>query len=413
MSLIRTLILFLAIPAASLAGAAAFAWSGTDGWSTQEINILSSLRLSQLEPTPSDPSNRYEGMPAAAELGKRLFFDRRFSSNGQVSCASCHDPEQQFQDGRPVGRGVGTGARRTMPVAGLAYSPFLFWDGRKDSAWSQALGPLEDPAEHGGNRLAYAHVVQSAYRQEYEALFGRMPDLSRLPRHAAPLGDEKQQAAWNALDEQTREAVSRVFANMGKAIAAYEKSLQIGESRLDRYLEGVVKRDAGSHSMLTAEEKNGLRIFIGKGQCVTCHNGPLLSDQHFHNTGVPQRNAAKPDSGRRTAIAKVVGDEFNCLGRFSDARPQDCSELRFIAREDHSLDAAFKTPSLRNVALRPPYMHAGQKATLADVIQHYREAPAAALGHSELKRIEMSDREAQDLAAFMATLSGAIREQGR
>jgi len=398
----------------SIAGAAsAFPWGGADGWSKQEMEVLSSLRLSQLAPAPEDRSNRYEGLPAAVELGKRIFFDKRFSSNGEVSCASCHDPKQQFQDGRELGRGVGTGARRTMPVVGLAHSPFLFWDGRKDSAWSQALGPLEDPAEHGGNRVAYARVLQANYQKEYEAVFGPMPGLARLPRDAGPLGDDRQRAAWKELDEPTRQAVSRVFANMGKAIAAYEKTLHYGASRMDRYLDGIVSRDASAYNVLSQQEKNGLRVFIGKGQCVTCHSGPLLSDQHFHNTGIPQRNPAKPDTGRRAAIAKVTRDEFNCMGPFSDAGKEDCDELRFIAQEDHSLDAAFKTPSLRNVALRAPYMHAGQKQTLADVVDHYRKAPASRVGHSELKRIELSEQEARDLVAFLGTLSGPILERGQ
>lgn len=402
------------VAVASIAGtASAFTWGGVDGWSKQELSVLSSLRLSQLAPAPVDRSNRYEDAPAAAELGKRIFFDKRFSSNGEVSCASCHDPKQQFQDGRELGRGVGTGARRTMPVAGLAYSPFLFWDGRKDSAWSQALGPLEDPAEHGGNRVAYAHVLQASYQKEYEAVFGPMPDLARLPSNAGPLGDDGQRAAWKAMNEPARQAVSRVFANMGKAIAAYEKTLHYGASRLDRYLEGVTARNAATYEVLTQQEKNGLRVFIGKGQCVTCHNGPLLSDQHFHNTGVPQRNPAKPDTGRRAAIAKVTRDEFNCMGPFSDAGKDDCDELRFIAQEDHSLDAAFKTPGLRNVALRAPYMHAGQKQTLSEVVDHYRKAPASAVGHSELKRIDLSDQEARDLEAFLGTLSGPIVERGQ
>lgn len=413
-SKIRITFTMAIVAVASLAGvASAFTWGGADGWNGQEISVLSSLRLSQLGPAPEDRSNRYEGMPAAAELGKRIFFDQRFSSNGEVSCASCHDPKQQFQDGRELGRGVGTGARRTMPVGGLAYSPFLFWDGRKDSAWSQALGPLEDPAEHGGNRVAYARVLQANYQKDYEAVFGPMPGLAHLPRDAGPLGDDRQRAAWKEQDERTRQSVSRVFANMGKAIAAYEKTLQYGASRLDRYLEGVAVRDSAAYDVLTQQEKNGLRVFIGKGQCVTCHTGPLLSDQHFHNTGIPQRNAAKPDSGRRAAIAKVTRDEFNCMGPFSDAGKDDCGELRFIAQEDHSLDAAFKTPGLRNVALRAPYMHAGQKQTLAEVVEHYRKAPASTVGHSELKRIDLSDQEARDLVAFLGTLSGPILERGQ
>lgn len=347
-----------------------FGLNGFDGWSAGEITILSSMRLSELAPVPVDPSNGYESSRAAVKLGERLFSDRRFSGNGAVSCASCHEPDRQFQDGRPLGQGMGTGARRTMPVVGAGYSPFLFWDGRKDSLWSQALGPLEDPAEHGGNRTAYAHVLKAHYRADYEAVFGSMPDLARLPKEAGPLGTREQQTAWNNMSEDARRAVSQVFANMGKALAAYQKTLQFRESRMDRYVEGVVRRDAAASRLLSPSEKNGLRIFIGKGQCVTCHSGPLLTDQHFHNTGIAPRTAGRPDLGRRAALAKVMNDEFNCLGRYSSARPEQCEELRFLAADDHAMEAAFKTPSLRNVALRAPYMHAGQMASLDVVIRH-------------------------------------------
>ena len=172
--------------------------------------------------------------------------------------------------------------------------------------------------------------------------------------------------------------------------------------------------------MLRANEVSGLRLFIGKAQCVTCHNGPLFTDQQFHNTGVPPRNAATPDIGRAAATAKVRGDEFNCLGRFSDARPAQCQELRFMVSEDPALEGAFKTPGLRGVAQRPPYMHAGQIATLDQVVRHYVEAPHAKVGHSELTHtharktervhvertpIELTDAEAADLMSFLGTLN--------
>ncbi|QAU33050.1 cytochrome c peroxidase [Janthinobacterium sp. 17J80-10] len=379
-----------------------------DGWTREEMAILASLSLKQLPPAPKDPSNAYEALPAAVHLGERIFADRRFSSNGAVSCASCHQPDKHFQDGAPLGLGVGTGSRRTMPVVAADHSPFLFWDGRKDSLWSQALGPLEDPAEHGGNRLAYAHLMQAHYRKDYEAIFGAMPDLRHFPKHASPAGTPLHKTTWNTMPESARHDVSRIFANMGKALAAYQKTLQHGESRLDRYVEGVVSGDQPSLQILSPEEKHGLRIFIGKGNCITCHNGPLLTDQHFHNTGVPQRHEKTPDMGRYAAIDKVMNDEFNCLGRYSDAKPELCEELNFIAAADHTTKAAFKTPGLRNVASRPPYMHAGQLASLEDVVRHYANAPASAAGHSELKPINLSEQEVRDVIAFLHTLSSPI-----
>jgi len=390
------------------------------GWSAAERGVILSLALDRLVPASPDPSNAFEDDPAAAALGKRLFADTRFSRNQLVSCASCHAPEKQFQDGLPVGRGVGTGTRRAMPIAGTGYNAWFFWDGRKDSLWSQALGPLEDAVEHGGNRTRFARVLQTHYRADYEAAFGPMPYLAQLPQDAGPLGNDAEKAAWAAMTPQSRERVSRVFANMGKAIAAYEKRLAYGESRFDRYARALAADDAGASALLTAREASGLRVFIGRGQCVTCHNGPLFTDQHFHNTGVPQRSAAQPDRGRAAAVAKVQADEFNCLGRFSDAHPEQCAELRFIATDDATLEGAFKTPSLRNVALRAPYMHAGQFARLEDVIAHYAAAPVAGVGHSELPHghggrapIRLSAEDADDLVAFLATLSGPIAERLR
>jgi cytochrome c peroxidase len=153
-----------------------------DRWTVDEIGVLASLRLSELPPLAADPSNAVADWPAAAALGKRLFNDARFSGNGEVACATCHAPEQQFQDGRPLGRGVATGKRRTMPIVGLAHSPWLFWDGRKDSAWSQALGPLEDAAEHGGNQARFAHLVRAQYASMQKRSLERLPSWPALPR---------------------------------------------------------------------------------------------------------------------------------------------------------------------------------------------------------------------------------------
>jgi cytochrome c peroxidase len=407
--------------AALLTLAAAPSHSAERGaWTVDEASTIDTLRLGRLPPAPLDPSNAVDGKVPAAALGKRLFNDVRFSSNGKVSCASCHAPDKQFQDGLPVGRGIGTGSRRAMPIVGAGHSPWLFWDGRKDSLWAQALGPLEDAVEHGGNRTRYAKLVQANYKAEYQALFGPFPDLTALPDDAGPLGSPAEGAAWAALPPASRDAISRVFANMGKALAAYEKSLRFGEARFDRYANALVARDGTGQQVLTRQEVEGLRLFIGKGQCVSCHNGPLLTDQAFHNTAVPQRDPAKPDRGRAAALAKVMQDEFNCLGRFSDAKPEACGELTFMTKDPKGLEGAFKTPGLRNVAMRPPYMHAGQFATLEDVIAHYIKAPPATVGHTELahgepghthrKPIRLSEQEIKDLAAFLGTLSGPIVE---
>ena len=394
--------------------------AGPVAWSADERAVLASLSLDRLPPVPVDPSNAVERQPAAIALGRRLFDDARLSRNGAVSCASCHDPAKQFQDGLPVSQGVGTGSRRAMPIVGAGHATWLFWDGRKDSLWAQALGPLEDAVEHGTNRTRVAQRVATDLRRDYEAIFGALPRLDGLPADAGPKGNAAEQAAWAAIEPRRRADVSRVFANVGKAIAAYEKSLQHTPTRLDGYIDAVQRGDRAVGSLLRADEARGLRLFIGKAQCVSCHNGPLFSDQQFHNTGVPPREAARPDRGRAAATAAVRADEFNCLGPFSDARPEQCQELHFMVSNDPALEGAFKTPGLRGVADRPPYMHAGQFAAVGQVVRHYIAAPHAVVGHSELTHrhagatapqhaerapIELNEAEVADLVSFLGALS--------
>jgi cytochrome c peroxidase len=205
-------------------------------------------------------------------------------------------------------------------------------------------------------------------------------------------------------------AISRVYANIGKAIAAYERTIGFAPSRFDRWVDAeLAGRTHTADDSFSQDEVAGLRIFIGKGNCVSCHNGALLTDNHFHNTGVPlPATALPPDSGRTTGVRQALAAEFSCTGEYSDARPEDCEELRFAVAEGEELVRAYKTPSLRNVAERAPYMHAGQIATLEEVVAHYDAAPASPFGHSELRKLELSKREREQLVAFLRTLSGPL-----
>lgn len=379
-------------------------------WTTKEKALLRSMSLGALEPLAPDPSNKYGDDPRAAALGRALFFDTRLSGNGKVSCATCHVPAQDFQDGKPLANGVGTTTRRTMPVAGTARSPWQFWDGRADSQWAQALGPLESAVEHGGTRAQYAHVIADAYHAEYEAVFGKLPELVDIPRRAAPIVDSISSVAWRRMAAARRSEISRVYANIGKAIAAYERRIEYGPSRFDRYVDAELAGKSHTQAdAFTSDEEAGLRLFIGKGSCVNCHNGALLTDNHFHNTGVPTPATALPvDSGRATGVRQALAGEFNCTSPFSDASPDECEELTFAVADGAELVRAYKTPSLRNVADRAPYMHAGQIASLADVIAHYSAAPSAPFGHSELKPLHLSTDERRQLEAFLRTLSGPL-----
>lgn len=375
-------------------------------WSPEQRAQIASLALSALEPLPPDPSNRVADDTAAASLGHALFFDESLSSTGTVSCATCHLPERGFQDGKPLGVGVGTAGRRTMPIAGTARSPWLFWDGRASSLWEQALGPLESAVEHGGDRVQYVRVLATRYRERYERVFGALPSLDGLPRSAGPVADSLRAAAWKAIPEPRREAITRAFANMGKAIAAYERRLSPAPSRFDRYAESVVAgRDPHGDAALTGDERAGLALFIGRAECTTCHDGPLFTDGHFHNVGA---QLSSTDSGRVVGVRHALASEFSCTSVYGDAGADDCRELRFADTDSPELVGAFKTPSLRGVSRRAPFFHGGQFSTLEAVIDHYSRAPRAVVGKSELRKLSLSARDARRLEAFLRTLDSPV-----
>jgi cytochrome c peroxidase len=295
-----------------------------------------------------------------------------------------------------------------MPLAGVAAGSWFFWDGRKDSLWSQALGPLESAVEHGGDRLQYVRVIATHHRAEYEAVFGPLPDFSNLPEHATPNGRADLREAWQSLPENQRDEINRVFANLGKAIAAYERKLQPGESRFDRYVDAIESGDtAATNRILDREEVAGLRLFIGKARCTECHNGPLLTNHDFANTGVPEAKGLPGDLGREGGARQVLQDEFNCNSPYSDASPETCRELAALKPQEHML-RQFKVPSLRNVAERAPYMHAGQFASLPDVLAHYNRAPAAPAGKTQLHPLNLDNRELTQLDRFLQTLSAPL-----
>jgi cytochrome c peroxidase len=405
---IKEFIAIAIVLAAGFAAAGTSAASVTDGWSDEERELIGSLSISRLGPVPADPSNRVADDPGAAALGHRLFFDTRLSSTGTVACATCHDPARGFQDGTALAKGVGTTNRRTMPIASGAWSPWQFWDGRKDSQWAQALGPLESPVEHGGTRAQYAHVILTYYRRQFEAIFGRLPSLDGIPEQAGPVADAVARAAWDALPRYTQDDITSIYVNIGKSIAAYERVIRHGRTRFDRFADALSSTGHELAGVLSADERAGLRLFVGRAQCINCHNGPRFTDDFFHNTGVAAARGLPHDAGRALGATQVRDDEFNCLSRWSDAPRPACRELEFMITGGPELERAFKTPSLRDVAERAPYMHAGQLADLDAVIAHYDRAPSAPSGRSELKRLRLDARERAQLVAFLRTLSAPL-----
>ena len=195
-----------------------------------------------------------------------------------------------------------------------------------------------------------------------------LPDVAGLPDHAMPDGPAEATAAWASIPAEQQTQINLAYANIGKAIAAFERTIGPQPTRFDAYAAALAAgRQADADALLDERERAGLKLFIGQANCVTCHNGPLFTDNAFHNLALPRTSAAS-DAGRSASVATVKADPFNCLGPFSDARPQACSELKFMETASADLVGAFRSPSLRGVALRPPYMHAGQFATLHDVL---------------------------------------------
>ena len=383
-------------------------------WTEADIATLQSLSIDSLAPLAPDPSNAVADNEEAASLGHRLFFDTRFSATGTVACATCHQPGRRFTDGLPKGRGIALSGRNTRSIVGSAYSPWQYWDGRRDSLWSQALSPLEDPAEHGGNRLQIVrHIGEDAsYRAAYESLFGPIPDFSdstRFPEAAAPVAGSALADAWNAMTEADRHTVNTVFANIGKVFAAFERKIVPGPSRFDAYVRALASgNDNIATGILSKEEILGLQLFIDEARCTECHNGPLFTNHEFHNTGMLSFPGDLPDRGRIDGVRKVLKDPFNCLGDYSDDRARNCPELTFV-RTGIELVGATRTPSLRNLGGTEPYGHKGQQETLADVLDQYNDSPTAMIGHNEAEfPLGLSRRELRWLEAFLLTLDAPL-----
>ena len=339
--------------------------AGSGAWSRRDLAPFATL--SPIPAPPTSVSNEHAEDERAARLGRELFFDGRLSENGEVSCASCHDPERAFSDGRPTAVGLSETDRNTPTILGAAHAAFFNWDGRKDSLWSQALGPIEDPREMGSHRVRVARLVRDAYRASYEPVFGPLPDWfddDRLAEGGAP------EAWWGAASEERRDDVNRVFANVGKAIEAFERGLQPGRSAFDAYCEALA---AGlpTDGLLSEEARRGLRAFLDSG-CLHCHNGPLFTDHAFHRLGLPEERAPSAPSGRAAGVETLLADPFRSDGRYGHGATPD---LEFLGGDADGLEGAFKTPSLRNVAVTAPYGHAGQFATLQEVLEFYRTRP--------------------------------------
>ena len=384
---------------------------------TEERSVLNDFwSLSPMGEAPLDATNAFVDDSMAATLGEQLFFDQRLSSNQSVSCATCHRPEHGFADDLVVSQGIQTTPRHTPSTLNLAWNRWFFWDGHADSAWSQALKPLESPIEQDFNRLGLAHLIAEdvTLRTPYETVFGPLPDLTdaeRFPRNARPMADTShpEHLAWSDMAETDQQLVNRIFSNAGKAIAAYEQTLVRTESPFDRFIASFKAGELDAIPNYGVSEYRGLQLFVGRANCILCHSGPTFSDLQFHNLGLTPTAWMDPtDRGRYDGIPVVENDPFNGVGLYSDDPEAGEIKVGFIALDAEKL-GQFKTPTLRNVALTPPYMHGGQLPTLEDVIEFYNQAnQEPTVGHRDelIVPLNLTDQEKADLVAFLESLTG-------
>jgi len=376
------------------------------------------LEFSPLSEPPPDPTNAVYESPAAARFGQALFFDKRLSGTGETSCSTCHEPERSWTDGKRTASAVSNLSRHTPTLWNVAFNRWFFWDGRKDSLWSQALGPLEDAREHAGSRLQYAHLVveDPEYARAYREVFGGLPDLSnpvRFPPEGRPMTgqpDHPHILNWTSMTARDRDIVNTVFANIGKSIAAYERNLISRAAPFDTFVEGLREANSEKQKAIGPAAKRGLSLFLGKARCFLCHTGPNFTDLEFHNDRIPGgEGEGVLDLGRFKGVQFVREDEFNGIGRYSDDPEGSARDkIAYLIRNVHSR-GEFKTPSLRNVARTAPYMHNGHLTTLADVVRFYNKLEGALPAHKGAERLviplELTQGEEGDLVAFLETLT--------
>ncbi|TJY63327.1 c-type cytochrome [Sinimarinibacterium sp. CAU 1509] len=320
--------------------------------------------------------------PAKIALGDALFHDARFSSTGEIACKNCHLDAIAFHDGRPVAKGVRMqrGTRNAPTVVNAAYYDYQFWDGRAQTLEQQALQPLLNPIEHG-------------LRSEDEILNIVRRDANYVARFAEAFGASAQ---------------SITITHLTQAIAAYERTLISGDSAFDRWYYG------GDLTAMSDSAKRGFEVFTGPGHCAQCHTVTrqyaLFTDQAFHNANAsfallgadPERRAAEFMQARTANIdQRVLSDrEASELGRFAVTG----------RREDLG---AFKTPSLRNIARTPPYLHDGSLNTLEKVVEYFNNGgklnprdPGPNPFQSPLIRpLNLSAEQKRDLVAFLKSLT--------
>ena len=310
---------------------------------------------------------------AKIELGRQLFFDKRLSSDGTVSCATCHDPALAFTDGKRVAEGIAgkRGTRNSPSLLNAMFNSGQFWDGRATSLEAQALLPLINSNEMGNS--SHAEVVGL---------------LQRTPEYA---GQFREVFGGNVTVE-----------GIGKAIAAFERTLVSGNAPIDRFI-------AGDRDAISPAAQRGFALFRGRARCSVCHTVnqafPFLSDQNYRNTGVATSGPGFEALAARATRAVRSSDPAAALRELS--KDTATSELGRFMVSGSPLDiGSFRTPSLRNVELTAPYFHNGSAATLKDVISFYSKGGGDDPRRDwELQPLGLTDREQDDILEFLKSLT--------
>lgn len=374
-----------------------------DGFARNQWEMIQAMAQPADFAPPPDPTDVHADDPRAAALGARLFEDASLSANGRVSCKLCHDPAHAFTDGLRTAEGVAVGDRNTQSLSFAAHQKWQFWDGRVDTLWAQALGPLENELEYGSTRLAVVHRLKDAYRTEFEAVYGPLPDLADTARF--PASGKPGQPAWDGMAAADQTAVTRAFVGVGKALAAFERTLRAEDSALDRYARG-------DFDALTEAQKTGLHSFFITG-CPQCHYGPRLTDDAFHVVRFPTgRRDGAADPGRSEGLRLYAGAEFGAATEWSDARTARPEALSMLG--DPLLVGQFKTPSLRGVSVTAPYGHGGSEGDLSQVMAVYGDgglnaADPRATGDTEVGVPQFDTHAQHQVEAFLEILTAVPR----
>ncbi len=304
-------------------------------------------------------------------LGKMLFFDPRLGGDASVSCATCHDPKQGWGFNDPISRGY-PGAihwRNSQTVVNTAYLGKLFWAGAAKSLEAQAPGAAKGAVS--GNGETDMMEARLAFIPEYRKRFKKV------------FGDE-----WPKLN------------NAWKAIAAFERTLIHNQTPFDKFMRGDKKA-------LSAQQQRGLKLFNGKANCIECHNGPLLTDQRYYNLGV-----ARAEDWLESGLAQVTFRFEQYAKGVTEAmyrKIKDDAGLYYRTKQA-SDKGKFRTPPLRYTAYSAPYMHNGALFEFSEVVDFYNDGGGknefAANKTRLLKPLKLSDKEKEDLVAFLESLSG-------